>query len=285
MSTVIQQEQLHDLLFSQLEFELQNWLADRIAVTISTPSSRDLFMTYSMIGRKFSDKPLSFATFNEDHAVMVYGKKHSLTVLELARIYLLFSALTQNPDYFVAKIGTLMQVADTGELIVFLRYLWILPSAKEFTSVAVDALRTNIADVFDAIALDNPYPREYFNEGQWNQMYLKAAFMQRDLLKIAGTEERANANLSRIISDYAHERWAASRTIDPQIWKPVAAFLDDTLLSDMKRLLESANPIEQRAGFLCCNNATDSRAKMLISRHPIKTNFESESFNWNTLTL
>lgn len=276
---------MHDLLFSQIESDLQNWLAERIKTSISTPSSRDLFMTYTMIGRKFETDPVSFVVVEEDSEVLNYFKKHGINKVDLARIYLLFNALVKDSEYFVPKIGTLMQVADTGELIVFLRYLWVLPEARDFTAVAVDALRTNIADVFDAIALDNPYPKDYFNEGQWNQMYLKAAFMQRNLLKIMGAEERANANLSRIISDYAHERWAASRTIDPLIWRPVAPYLDDILLSDMKRLLDSTNPIEQRAGYLCCHKSSDSRAKMLISRHPLHSDFDLKPFNWNTLTL
>jgi hypothetical protein len=67
MNTVIQQEHLHDLLFSQIESDLQNWLAERIKTSISTPSSRDLFLTYTMIGRKFETDPVSFVVVEEDN--------------------------------------------------------------------------------------------------------------------------------------------------------------------------------------------------------------------------
>jgi hypothetical protein len=109
--------------------------------------------------------------------------------------------------------------------------------------------------------------------------------MQRDLLSIIGVEDRANGALAKIISDYAHERWAASRDIDPHIWRPVSGFLNEVLLSDMKRLLDSSQIAEQRAGYLCCAASNDARAKTLIARHPIATNFESKPFNWYTLSI
>src|SRR5690606_6398077 len=155
------------------------------------------------------------------------------------------------------------QVADTSELVTFLKYLMLLPNAESFRATAVATLRTNVSTVFDAIALNNPYPSKYFNDQQWNQMYLKAAFMQRDLSKIVDIDKRANADLARIISDYAHERWAASRDIDPYFWRPVPQFLDDRLLSDMERLLNSDNVAEKMVGALCCYLSDNGRAKSL----------------------
>ena len=85
------------------------------------------------------------------------------------------------------------------------------------------------------------------------------------------------------ISDYAHERWAASRDIDPHIWQPVSHFLDEVLLSDMKRLLNSSQLAEQRAGYLCCMASKDARAKTLIARHPVTKEYESQPFDWHSL--
>lgn len=283
MKTTITSDILSQLLISNLELDMQLWLNEKLVSAIDASAARDLFMTYTLIGRKFPKGLVVFPEIENPTNPLVYLKNHGITVDQLGRVYLLNAALEAHPDFFVPKIATLMQVADTGELITFLRYLPVLQKSDAFCAVAVDALRTNIADVFDAIALSNPYPEHFFNEGQWNQMYLKAAFMQRNLLDILGVEKRANSALAKIISDYAHERWAASRDIDPHIWRPVSAFLDDVLLSDMKRLLDSRQITEQRAGYLCCVASNDARAKTLISRHPIASTFELQPFDWHTL--
>ncbi|MDG1572611.1 EboA domain-containing protein [Robiginitalea sp. M366] len=263
--------------------EAAAWLKSQLAGILDPPSGHKLFMAYSLCGRKFPDTPIApppAALMDQ----MTYLREHQIRSRELARVYLLARVLDANPEYFVPKVRQLAQVADTGELVTLLRYLSTLPSAAQLSDLAVDALRTNIADVFDAIALRNPYPARYFNTDQWNQMYLKAAFMQRDLLAIPGVEARANADLARIISDYAHERWAASRDIDPIFWRPVAAYLDqDGLLADMRRLLKSPDPREQKAGYLVCRASGLARVQDLIWVHPLHAEFQNHPFRWEDL--
>ncbi len=275
-------ERLKKLLFQQLDPEQVRWLESRLAASLNPPSGRDLFLTYTLIGRRFPATGVEIPEAGRDR-LRDYLALHGVSLDQLARIYLLAAALERDPYYFVPKVGTLIQVADTGELITFLRFLPALPHSEEFATTAVDALRTNIPTVFDAIALENPYPETHFDQGQWNQMYLKAAFMQRDLLKIIGVEHRANATLARIISDYAHERWAASRPVDPLIWRPVGPFLDEPLLGDMKRLLESAEKREQMAGFLCCRVSKNPKAAALLAGHPLQAAYETKPFDWEEL--
>ena len=275
-------ERLKELLFKQLSPEQGQWLESRMAVSLHPPSGRDLFLTYTLIGRRFPSTRVQIPGEGRDR-LRDYLALHGASLDQLARIYLLAAALERDPYYFIPKVGTLIQVADTGELITFLRFLPALPHSEEFAATAVDALRTNISTVFDAIALQNPYPETHFDQGQWNQMYLKAAFMQRDLLKIIGVEHRANAALARIISDYAHERWAASRPVDPLIWRPVGPFLDEALLADMKRLLESPDQCEQMAGFLCCRVSKNPKAATLVAGHPVQAAYAAKPFDWKEL--
>lgn len=275
-------QRLKIVLYDHLEPMQARWLDERLVASLEPPSGRDLFLTYTLIGRKLPDTGVAVPEVSKDRLWNYLGR-HGIRLDQLARIYLLSKALERDPYYFIPKVGTLVQVADTGELITFLRYLPVLPHSEEFAATAVDTLRTNIAPVFDAIALENPYPEAHFDQGQWNQMYLKAAFMQRDLLKIPGVEHRGNARLARIISDYAHERWAASRPVDPLIWRPVGPFLDDHLLADMKRLLESPDTREQRAGYLSCLASDDPRAAALLSGHALQATYTSKPFNWEDL--
>ena len=202
----------------------------------------------------------------------------------MARIYLLVRVLEADRESFAPKVANIIQVADTGELETFLKFLVLLPRPEDYKTPAVDVLRTNIATVFNAIALNNPYPARFFDEQQWNQMYLKTAFMQGDLSAIYQIDQRANGELARIISDYAHERWAASRDIDPYFWRPVSQFLNTALLGDMERLLESSDPLENRAGALCCYFSDAPGAKKLLEgRSEWIEQIENKTLSWKTL--
>jgi len=276
-------EAIYEILGNNAKQDALVWLTEKTDKLETSKSARDLFMTYSLLASKF-DKTQAVQYGVEENQTISYFKSHGADLLQISRIYLLTKVLEVNPEFYTPEVAKIIQVADTTELETFLRYLTMLPQAENFKYSAVEALRTNISIVFDAITLNNPYPALYFNDQQWNQMYLKAAFMERDLGMIESVDERANADLTRIISDYAHERWAASRTIDPMFWRPVSKFMDDTLISDMERLLSSENLIENKAGALCCYFSEDDRALALLEQHKeLKEQIALNNITWNTL--
>ena len=244
-----------------------SWLKEQLSTILKDSSARQLYLTYSLCATKFSSEPLgevqTTATGLKEYLLL---KKASL--LALARIYVLAKVLHENEKHFKEKVQNLIQIADTGELETFLNYLVLLPNPENYLFAGVEALRTNIATVFDAIALKNPYPARYFNDQQWNQMYLKAAFMQRNLGDIEAVDDRANKDLTRIISDYAHERWAAYRTIDPEFWRPVSNFLEGVLIDDITRLLKSKDAIEVKAATLVCYHSHLPIAEKLLQLQP-----------------
>lgn len=261
----------------------EEWLLDKITRVVREKSSRELFMSFSLSGSKLKDKERQW-NLESNEVIPQFLVERGATELEVGRITLLAMAIASDSKFFVSKVQQLLQITDSKELVTILKYLVLLPESEKFKNAAVEALRTNISDVFDAIALNNPYPADYFNEQQWNQMYLKAAFMQRDLSKISGTDSRANKELARIISDYAHERWAASREIDPKIWRPVSNFLEGALLDDVKRLFESDNPSENGAAALVCHHSALEEAKTLLQEYPQhKLALEQQRLTWNTI--
>ncbi len=283
MVLTVSSKEVENVIRGNIADETFQWLMDQLEKVISEKSGKDLFMTYSVLSSKIPDNDLLILTLQESPFNSFLTRQHA-RILELARIYLLMRVLEADEATFTPKVATLIQVADKGELVAFLKFLAFLPNHKAFTHVAVEALRTNIADVFDAISLNNPYPAAYFNDQQWNQMYLKAAFMQRDLSMIMDVDSRANKELARIISDYAHERWAASRDIDPLFWRPVSGFLDEGLLKDMERLLSSEVRSEQLAGALCCLNAPNTKATELLDKYPdLKEEISTGEVNWETI--
>lgn len=276
---IMDKKLIRTCLTEQLSQEVAAWYFETLTKTLENKSGKELYLMYSLCGSKLTQEVLNTTT-KQDEALTYFIKQEG-TVLQLGRINVLIQVLEKDAAFFGPKVENLIQLADTGELETFLKFLVLLPNAERYIFTAVEALRTNIATIFDAIAMNNPYPQQHFNEQQWNQMYLKAAFMERNLGCIIGVEERGNQALTRIISDYAHERWAASREIDPEIWKPVASFIDDTLLKDMERLFRSSNQIENRVAALSCAKSNTTKAKELLEEFPqLKAEVESGNLTW-----
>ena len=276
-------ERIKEALGAQADSGSMQWLTEKTQKLESDKSVRDLFMTYSLLASKF-DKSTTLKVANADEGALDFLTSRDANLLEVARIYLLIKVLEIDTEFYGPKVANIIQVADITELETFLKFLDLLPNPKMFLFTAVEALRTNISVIFDAITLNNPYPAKYFNDQQWNQMYLKAAFMDRDLSKIPSVAERANVDLARIISDYAHERWAASRKIDPMFWRPVSGYLNPVLLQDMEHLMESDDAVENKAGALCCYHGGTTEAMEILNRRPdLQQQIATGKLTWNNL--
>ena len=120
-------------------------------------------------------------------------------------------------DAFVSDALECFEQGDAREQQSWLRALALWPEAKAFLPQAIDACRTNIIPVFEALACENPYPAAHFPERNFNQMVLKAMFNSIGLARIVGLRGRLNAELSRMARDYAAERTAAGRTVPSDI--------------------------------------------------------------------
>jgi len=125
---------------------------------------------------------------------------------------------------FAETFKDLRRTADAAEMIALYRGLPLYrePDALDFE--VGEGLRSNLKPVFEAIAHDNPFPRDQFDDHRWNHMVLKALFVDSQLAPIIGLDVRANEELARILVDYAHERWAAGRVVTPELWRPVRPF-------------------------------------------------------------
>lgn len=276
------QNQLEPVLIENLEEAEFQWLSNSIDDIVSSKNSRQLYIAYSLCANKIRNKDLTYAeALNSD--IREYLEIQGAKTIEIGRLWLLISVLRRESDLEV-YVKKIIEVADNEELETFLKYLAFLPNPRNFQFAGVEALRTNISTVFEAISSYNPYPALYFSEQQWNQMYLKAAFMQLDLSKIVGIDDRANQSLARIISDYAHERWAASRSIDPYFWRPVSNFLEGELIEDIKRLLQSKDEKERLAATLVCQNSNLEVGKQLLEAYTESNiHIGNTLVSWNTL--
>ena len=278
-------ENFKTLLKNNVSSEFLAWYTTRTEKLAKVPSKKDLYLGYTLVATKLDPVVANLDALGNSQ-LKDYLKKQQITTLEVARMHYLITAIESNSDFYLPLVANIFQIADKSELETFLKYLLVLPYAENFKNVAVDALRTNITPVFDALAYYNPYPSTYFSEDEWNQMFLKAAFMQRNLSYITEIDKMANQKLAKIISDYAHERWKASRDIDPYFWRPVTHFMNETILKDMQRLFESDNAVENKVATLCCYFSKNRKAQELLKANATwVADIENNKLTWKTITL
>lgn len=106
---------------------------------------------------------------------------------------------------------------DNRERQAVLRALPLRADAEAFRDLAIEACRTNVVDVFEAIACESPYPGRFFPEPNFNQMVLKAIFVGVKVERILGLEERVGEDLVRMTQDFAAERRAAGRPVPEDV--------------------------------------------------------------------
>lgn len=127
---------------------------------------------------------------------------------------------------FAETFKDLRRTADAAEMIALYRGLPLYPEPESLYFEVGEGLRSNLKPVFEAIAHNNPYPRDHFDEHRWNHMILKALFIGAALGPITGLQKRANPELARILVQYARERWAAGRPVMEELWPLVGPFAE-----------------------------------------------------------
>ena len=134
---------------------------------------------------------------------------------ELWRIALLVAAATR-PDV-EALVRDCFRGGDTDERRAVVRALPLLPDPQRFAALAADACRTSVLPIFEAVACENPFPARYLAAPAFNQMLLKALFLDVSLARIIGLDGRRTPELQRMARDHAAERRAAGRPVSDDL--------------------------------------------------------------------
>ncbi|MBN3584142.1 EboA domain-containing protein [Algoriphagus aestuarii] len=288
MSITSQVNPIASLILSALSEQIEEkslvWLAQKREKILLSGREMDFFMAFSQVSRYFKNIPLSLSQeqMEEANAICEGIRLDLWTQLQTARTYLVLQFPA--PDH-ASWMGTLQKLFETGDMLeieALYAALPLMPYPEEMISRAREGLRTNITSVFDAVALNNPFPAKYFDESAWNQMVVKAIFMQRPLFKIQHAESRVNQELANIIIDFAHERWSAGRNVIPELWRFVGPFIDSENIKDISKVVTSDKELEQKAALLACSMSTFDGAKALLNQHPeVKTEIETGKLDWN----
>lgn len=259
------------------------WLNQTLDRLSENASERVLFTQFSAAPRKVgkADLVLTESDIEVAQALRSGWMPEQWSVDQATRALLLLTFPSDDADFYVETIEKLVAAADVAEQVAFYQTLPLLPYPNRFKGRAIDGLRTNMTSVFNAIALNNPYPADYFDEAAWNQMVLKALFVESRLSQIQGLESRANAKLAQMLSDYAHERWAAGRAVNPQLWRSLGPFAEGDLVADLERAMSSSEIFEQEAAALACAMAPSAEATALLDHVPaIKQRILSGQLTW-----
>lgn len=137
---------------------------------------------------------------------------------ELARTSLLIRVCAlRSREQHVALVREVFRKGDNLERIALLRSLSVLPEPARFLETAIEACRTHVQDVFEAIACDNPFPAAHFPALNFQQLVMKALFTGAPLSQVQGWQGRVTPDLQRMAADFAAERSAAGRVVPADV--------------------------------------------------------------------
>lgn len=260
-----------------------DWLNEKVAPANNSQSFNIAFVS---VPRKTGKANI---TLTKDQAAAIREAGAGLiingwTIDRLCRVWLLANKDSADEEKYVQTIENLFLTAEVNELVALYAALPVLSYPEQWAKRCAEGIRSNIGAALEAIMCNNPYPAAYLDEPAWNQLILKAFFTEKPVERIIGIDERANADLAQTLSDYAHERWAAGRPVNPQIWRCTGKFINAALLADMERLFASEHDFDREAAALACSDSQYLPAQELLNKNQnIKSAIISGQLSWNVL--
>lgn len=143
------------------------------------------------------------------------GPMFTWTVDDAARVLLLDALGERAGD----ELEGLYRYGDAAERRAVLRWIGRLPDDQAPAAalpVVEDALRSN--DPRLVAAALGPWAVRHLDAHAFRHAVLKCVFMGVPLEGIDGLEERADAELARMLAAYVDEREAAGRTVPDDVW-------------------------------------------------------------------
>jgi len=244
------------------------WFAERLEALAAGAPLRELHIVLGLAPRRLGKADLALTEADEAEAEAAHPgwRPRGWSVDGAARVAALLAYRGERP--FAETFKDLRRTSDVAEMIALYRGLPLYPKPESLDFEVGEGLRSNIVAVFEAVTQNNPYPRDHFDEHRWNHMVLKALFVGSRIAPVLGLDERANAELARIMRDFAHERWAAGRQVPAELWRCVGPFADDeAALGDLKRAL-AGGPAERAAAALALTASPAAGAAAILAAAP-----------------
>lgn len=282
----------------QVNSEAVDWLNQKRQQISKNGATFVFFTAFSAVPR-YTDKNDIQPTLEELESASNICKNWfpaHWTVDQAARTLLVLSLPSDNVGKYLQTLDQVFAAADVRELVALYQALPLLPVAEKMHNRAAEGIRSNMTAVFNAVALENPYPAKFLDNLAWNQMVLKALFVGSPLHLIQGLDKRANPELARMLVDYAHERWAAGRNVSPELWRCVGKFANHEMLADLERVLTESHIktdsngkgqqrlLERSAAALACADCSLPEAKDILAQYPeLQNDIQAGRLTWKNI--
>jgi hypothetical protein len=262
------------------------WLQERLQHTKSG-DKQTFFLTFGMIPRKTGKALLNLSDSDLQQAQKLRAgwNPKSWSIDQVARTLLVLSLPAKPVEAYQQILDQTFATGEVGELVALYQSLHLLPHPEAHRLRAAEGIRSNMKVVFAAVAHENPYPSEQLEEGPWNQLVLKCLFVGLPLDPVYGLDKRANPSLAKMLLDFAHERWAAKRTISPELWRVIGPFTDDVAIRDLRNVLENLSELEKQAAILTLIQSPHPEAPKLLAQYSdLHQRAKSGQFTWSTIS-
>ncbi|GAA3854590.1 EboA domain-containing protein [Streptomyces lacrimifluminis] len=145
------------------------------------------------------------------------------TIDEAARV-LLLAALPLRDQALADEVAALHRYGDPAEQRAVLRALPQIDreGTGRFLDLVRGTLRGNDNTLIEAAL--GPYAAAHLPADEYRQAVLKCVFCEIPLARVAGLHDRADAELTRMLGDFARERTAAGRPVPEDIAPLVRPF-------------------------------------------------------------
>lgn len=258
------------------------WFDAQFASLSGAGNERALHLFFGLAPRRLgkADLELGSADLCRAHEARDGWNPRGWSIDGAARVAALLAHQGERP--FPEVFHDLVRTADARELVALYRGLGLYPNPGSLD--VGEGLRSNMRAVFESIAHANPYPRDHLDTHRFNHMVLKALFVDSRLYPIVGLDDRRNPELARILLDYADERWAAGRTVSPELWRCVAPFADSLDAYPALARALSGTFAERSAATLALISADTPTAQRLLTSAPEMRELAAAGrIGWNTL--
>lgn len=267
---------------SRVSAEVWPWLAAKVAEFATNPQSFSI--AFSAASRKTGKEIVnpSPSVIKQIQDVRPGFNISFWTIDRLTRVWLILNLPSADQQIYIRTLENIFLTAEMNEQVALYSALPVLAYPEVWRHRCTEGIRSNIGVVLESIMCDNPYPSEQLDEAAWNQLVLKAIFTDKPVHKIIGLDTRANEKLAHTLSDYAHERWAAHRAVNPLLWRCVSGFVNDAMVADIERLANSDLETERAAAALVIRHGSHPALAALGSKYAdLFVNMKIE--NWDAL--
>ena len=264
--------------------EAWSWLAEKCI--LENQSAHQLNIAFVSMPRNTGKTIIHFTTQQAESLSIArpHFTINNWSIDRLCRVWLLLHIDSTKKDNYFHTIENLFMAAEMNELVALYSSLPVLHYPEMWRGRCAEGIRSNIGTALEAIICNNPYPSEQLGEAAWNQLVMKAFFTDKPIQQIIGLDHRANKELANILSDYANERRAASRKVNPQLWRCVGKFIDVKIFPGIQRTYHSTDQIETEAAALACYESDYPAAKELFNENlSLKLLIESGQLTWDDL--